>query len=158
MKNRLISTASSLAILAMWGGVSTTPTLAQSDGGAYTSSADAKRRAPYQEFQTVNCPQNDACLVVFPAVPEGKRLMLQRVNAAILFANGGIRRSALFAAGKPYFVPVQAQQPDFAIVNEAVLTFYEAGQSPSFAVAFNDPNDVTVLEATVTGFLVDVEP
>jgi len=157
MKNRLVSVASSLALLAMAGGIGVTPALAQSDGSAYSGSVNAKR-VPYQEFRTVNCPHDDACVLVFPAVPEGKRLILERVNAAVLFSNGGIRRAALFVAGKPYFLPVQPQQPDFVVINEAVLTFHEAGQTPLFAITFNEPNSGTVLEATITGFLVAVEP
>jgi hypothetical protein len=130
--------------------------------GSTTALAQAGK-TPYQEFQAIACPRNEhdptICLVTFPAVPEGKRLVVERVNAGIFFASGGVRRTALFAGNAPIFLPMHPQaDPLFVIVNESVLFHLDPGRSPVFQLLVNDQKDAPLIAVTLSGYLVDAEP
>lgn len=172
MRHQLASIAGALALLAASGGFSAAPVMAQSATGTDGTSAETGRRVPYEEFHVRTCPASrggdTTCQIAFPVVPQGKRLILQRVNAAIHFATGGIRSTVLYhvtetSTGQtsviPFFlIPHPMPDQDLVVVNEPVLAFLEAGQEPVFQLIFSDPDDVPIVSAVLSGYLVDVEP
>jgi len=93
MKNRLVTIAGALALLAVLGRSYATPASAQWVKVALVKNVDEKGRAPYMQFQARSCPGGGAteCQVVFPPVPAGKRLVLECVNASVNFATNGVR-------------------------------------------------------------------
>lgn len=123
---------------------------------------DEKGRTPYMQFQTVTCPGQGAliCQMTFPPVPEGKRLVLEHVNASVNFALGGIQRIALLLPSDFIFVlPARPiSDPNVVIVNETVLAYFESGQSPVFQVISKDGLDVPLVTTALSGYLITLEP
>lgn len=123
---------------------------------------DEKGRNPYMQFQGVSCPGRDTlvCQVIFPPVPQGKRLVLEQVNASLAFGAGGIRRTALLTPGESIVVlPARpAFDPSLVIVNEPTLAYFESGQSPIFQVVTREGTDGPLVTATLSGYFVNLEP
>ena len=101
--------------------------------------------------------------IVFPPVPAGKRLVIERVSASVIFAPGGVRLASLLApSNAQFFFPVHpidtkvAGEPIF-VVNDSTLAYFEGGQSPVFHWIFNNGADVPNVSSTISGYLVDLE-
>lgn len=136
------------------------PAAAQQGGATLVRNADEKGRNPYLQFQGVACPGGPApCQVVFPPVPEGKRLVLEHVNASVNFSAGRIRRLALLTPARWVFVlPSRPNtDPNVVIVNEPALVYYDSGQTPIFQVV-GDGADAPLVTAVLSGYLVGLEP
>jgi hypothetical protein len=103
MKNRLLTLAGALALVAVIGKFYAPPLLAQVRA-ALVKSVDEPGRVPYQARQTSSQKfGGDAEYAFFPVIPAGKRLVVTHV-------------SGIFNFGKtsPVFVRVFAATPDFA--------------------------------------------
>lgn len=159
MKNRI---SGAVVLLAVLGGFSATPALAEWIRVALVKNVDERGRAPYMHFQASSCPGGGAteCQVVFPPVPAGKRLVLERVNASVNFATNGVRVTGLLAPQDVLFVlPARSMSdPSVLIVNESTLAYFESGQSPIFHLVVNNSVDVPFVTAVVSGYLVNLEP
>jgi len=82
MKNRMLTFAGVLALLAVLGHYYAKPLLAQVRA-ALVQDADNPARHPYsQEVGTEDCDRL-GCSIRFPAVPPGKRLVVQQVNGFV---------------------------------------------------------------------------
>jgi len=164
MRKEVIKLALGLGLLAGLAESYSTPVFAQwarsTRGVVQVRDVDERGRAPYMQFQGRSCPGGaQICEVVFPAVPAGKRLVLEHVNASINFAAGGIRRAALLIRELGIFVlPVRStSDPNLSIVNEPTLTYYESGQTPVFQMVMQDGADASLVTVAVSGYLVDLE-
>lgn len=142
-----------------------TPTFAQRPRTAPpvpVRNVDERGRVPYMEFQVVSCPGGDAptCQIAFPPVPEGKRLVLEHVNASMTFESGVVvRRTGIIAPGNFLFaLPARSiSDPNLLIVNESILAYYESGQTPIFQVVRNDGADDILVTTVLSGYLVSLE-
>jgi hypothetical protein len=165
MTNRLM-TIGGIALLAVLGNSYATPALAQSIIRATpVKNIDEKGRSPYLQHQARSCPGdgNAVCDIVFPPVPAGKRLVLERVNAGIIFATSGVRIAGLLAPlDVLLFFRVQptdskVTSDSIFVVNEPTLVYFESGQTPIFHLVANNGSDVPVLTATISGYFVDID-
>ncbi len=122
---------------------------------------DEKGRDPYMQFQGVSCPGRSTliCQVIFPPVPQGKRLVLEHVNSSLTFGAGGIQRTALITPGESIMVlPARpGSDPNLTIVNEPILAYYESGQSPIFQVVTRDGTDGALVTTALAGYFVSLD-
>jgi len=165
MNNRLLTITGALALVEVLGVFSATPALAQTSRATVVKNVDEKGRSPYMQFQGRAClgGGNIICDITFPPVPAGKRLVVERVSASVIFAPGGVRLASLLApSNAQFFFPVQptdtkvTADPVF-VVNDSTLAYFEAGQSPVFHWIFNNGADVPVVSSTLSGYLIDLE-
>jgi hypothetical protein len=164
VKNRLVTMAGALAILALLGKFYATPVMAQALRAVLVKNLDEKGRSPYMQFQGRSCPGggNAVCDIVFPPVPAGKRLVVERVNGSVIFASSGVRIASLLTPQNViFFFPVRptdlkVTSDPIVLVNESTLAYFESGEFPTFHLIFNDGSDVPVISSTISGYLVDL--
>jgi len=165
MKNTLATLGGAIALFAASGTFGAIPAMAQTPTPTAVKNVDEKGRAPYMQSMARACPGGSAviCQAVFPAVPAGKRLVVERVNASIVFAAAGVRIAGLLTPlNTLFYFPLHLTDPrgesdPVFLVNESTLAFFEAGQSPIFHVVFNSRSDVPFINSTISGYLVDLE-
>jgi len=121
---------------------------------------DEKGRNPYMQTTFQNCGTNSGlCDLYFPAVPAGKRLVVEHVSANIgLNPGSALNATFLGAPGGVFFsLPGHAMATATLVgVNEQVLAYYEAGQAPLYRLAFAAAGDSGVVSAVISGYLVDL--
>jgi len=123
---------------------------------------DEKGRTPYQQSGARPCNGMGLCDLFFPAVPSGKRLVIENVSANIdagIGAGAGI--NGTFLAGGPGFnawtLPGRSMaEPELVAVNERVLAFYESGETPMYRVAYHALANNGSLQVVLSGYLVDL--
>jgi hypothetical protein len=159
MKNKLLMLAGLLAVPALVGALFATPSVAQSAGALLVKNVDEKGRTPYMEIQHLACATGQACQIFFPPVPDGKRLVVEHINATVSFADSGIRIAGLLMPTDGiYALPVHsAPPPNPTVVNESALVFFESGQTPTFHLITNDDIDRPLVIAILSGYLVNLE-
>jgi hypothetical protein len=159
MKNKLLTLAGALALLAVLGKFYAVPVLAQVRA-ALVKNIDERGRTPY--MQTLSCNANGltSCESLFPAVPANKRLVIEHINgfvgtftnlSAVSFIGNGTIRNIFF----------QLQGTNggnnIYVANQPFLTYFEAGQTPEYFVGVNPGSFVFITSAvTITGYLVDL--
>jgi hypothetical protein len=139
-------------------GVTGTPSVSVSNHVAVRN-IDEKGRNPYMQGAFQTCSQGNAfCDMTFPAVPAGKRLVIERVSANIgLNPGSGINGTFLIAPGVFFSLPGRAMStPTLVGVNEQVLTYFEAGQVPLYRVVLSSSTDSGVVSSVISGYLVDL--
>jgi hypothetical protein len=132
----------------------------------YTKNVDEKGRIPYQVAELVltsACSTNGLlffCERQLPAVPAGKRLVIERLTMFLALASGSpdlVRFVNPVTNGTLSYV-----QPSFTqrvisaahfFLNQEVLAFYEPGQTP--AVRVQATGQPVSIEITVQGYLID---
>jgi hypothetical protein len=138
---------------------------------ALVKNVDEPGRMPYQHevdfgFNFNGCSTR-LCLVAFPAVPAGKRLVVEHVSALVDITNGG--QPTLFAfsdSGATNTGNVAIIQPDFKIgavfgadtfwsIDRNVLVYYEAGVAPSLKLLVNNDLGPLISNFTLHGYLID---
>jgi len=157
MKNRLIQLAGALALLAVLGKFYAVPAIAQIKA-ALVKNVDEKGRSPYQQSGFVQCTASSGfCDLVFPPVPAGKRLVAEHISANV-FAPNGVNAMFLVVGGNTSFdLPTHtASLSSLYSMNEVVLGFYEAGQTPLFRLATSVPDPSAAASVTLTGYLIDL--
>ncbi|HET6371788.1 MAG TPA: hypothetical protein VFG76_00630 [Candidatus Polarisedimenticolia bacterium] len=163
MRDRMTPLLGAFGLLTVLGGAFAMPVFAEStrvSRPVLIQSVDEKGRVPYMQFEGRACPGGDAltCVVEFPPVPAGRRLVLEYVNASINFATGGVRRTGLLAP-EDFIVVLPTHpilDPNLVIVNEPTLVYYESGQSPIFQLVPNAANDVPLVTVVLSGYLVNL--
>lgn len=158
-KMKRMTIAAGAGFLTLFAAGYAVPASAQQNA-ALVRNTDEKGRNPYMQFQGVACPGGGApCQVVFPPVPEGKRLVLEHVNASVNFAAGRVKRLALLTPAKWVFVlPTRpSSDPNLIVVNEPALVYYDSGQTPIFQVV-GDGADAPLVTAVLFGYLVGIDP
>lgn len=157
MKNRLLTLAGALALLAVFGKFYAVPVIAQVRA-ALVKNVDEKGRAPYQQSGFVQCTNgNSFCDLFLPAVPANKRLVVEHVSANI-FAPVGLNGTFLIVGGNTSSaLPGRSTSaPTLLAVNETVLMYFEAGASPLYRVVPSVADGSASFSATITGYLVDL--
>lgn len=159
IKRGFFSFAAAMVLVALFGKFYAVPAMAQAVSAMLIRNVDEKGRAPYMHYAVRVCQGDAICDLHFPAVPEGKRLVVEHVNGGVSFAANTLRFTALVAPQNTQFLlPARRiTDPNLMIVNEAVLAFFESGQSPVFRVGLSSTTDTTPINAAISGYLVDLE-
>ena len=157
MKNRLLTLAGTLALLAIFGRFYAVPVLAQVRA-ALVKNVDEKGRIPYAQNANLECTTATGfCNVAFPSpIPAGKRLVVENVNATIESASGVANTHIEGHGSLNYGLPSHTNNQFLFTVNETVLAFYEAGDTPIFGVALGPGGTSAGFNVTITGYLVDL--
>jgi hypothetical protein len=127
-----------------------------------TSSVDDPTRTAYES--NVNCSllsQGIACQANFAAVPQGQRLVIQHISAALLFTSDP-QLVQVSIKGSPnqgisaFFVPSPISTTN-SFFDQAILQFFDGGSTPVVeinALASNFSADARVTQpVTLTGYL-----
>jgi hypothetical protein len=116
------------------------------------SPAGAQALDPYQATASIGdsatCPSAQ-CVLNFPAVPRGKRLVLTSVSAQLGPASNQL---VLEGGGVTYFVP--KFHPDLGYLAAPVTVYYSAGSTPTARIFAPDTSQPTSLIVTLVGHLV----
>jgi hypothetical protein len=157
MKDRLLAFAGVLALLAVVGKFYAVPAVAQVRAAA-VKNIDEKGRIPYTQFVTVDDCTNPlrpfSCDVLFPAVPAGKRVIVEHVNAVANVASGIVPVISLAAGSAGFYFPATAVRPKQFLVNEGILAYYEAGDVPWMVVSVDGV--ALSVRASLSGYMIDV--
>ena len=147
--------------------ISLSPSLGWALGSTPVNEVDATGKHPYQHRMgfnpgPANCPNNFYCVVTFPAVPGGKRLVVTNVSAQYSLTAGGSQASVSIGVDGDLFgdlldliaTPIGGNR---FLTSSSITYFVEPGRSPS---VFLSGTNVTPLNnsafVTITGYLVSV--
>jgi hypothetical protein len=159
MRNRLLTFAGLLALLAVIGKFYATPLMAQVRA-ALVKNIDEKGRIPYMQSGFTSCSSGSSvfCDITFPVVPANKRLVLMHVSANIGMSAGGVNGTFLLAGGNNTFsLPGRSMAtPSLIGVNENVLAYFESGSIPIYRVVFDSASDIGAVSSVISGYLVDL--
>jgi hypothetical protein len=116
------------------------------------SPTSAQTLEPYQATASIpdsaTCPSAQ-CILSFPAVPRGKRLVITSVSAQLGPASNQL---VLEGGGVTYFVP--KFHPDLGYLAVPVTVYYNAGSTPTARIFAPDTTQHTSLIVTLVGHLV----
>jgi hypothetical protein len=162
MKNRLLTFAGALALLAVLGRFYAVPVLAQVRA-ALVKNIDERGRTPYGQTASCFTAGSTVCPAIFPAVPANKRLVIEHVNGYVGVGTPGSLLSLAALQGNNllvHYIFFQVQGSDqfnntIYIANQPTLAYFEAGQTPNFFVGIK-PSAVIFDQLTITGYLVDL--
>ncbi len=114
--------------------------------------ASAQTLEPYQAMASIGnsttCPSAQ-CILSFPAVPRGKRLVVESVSAQLGPASNQL---VLEGSGVSYFVP--KAHPDLGYLAAPVTVYYSAGSTPTARIFAPNTTQHTSLIVTLVGHLV----
>ncbi len=165
MKNRLLTLAGALLLLAVLGKFYATPLMAQIRA-TLIQNRDEPARNLYEMYRTCTDSGNK-CTVNYPAIPANKRLILTHVSGYALGAgvladhvNGGVlsretgdmSRKGLVASLQGSFTTTPGGRWS---VNQEVLTSFEAGEAPSIEIETNATGWYVGL-FHISGYMIDV--
>jgi hypothetical protein len=121
--------------------------------GLLGSRANAQTIEPYQAMGAKNTPcPNNQCIIPFPPVPQGKRLILTSVSAQL---GTNVATVVLEGSGVSYFVPRLAQNNGF--VAQPVTLYYGPGATPTARIfSGNTPASESQI-VTIVGHLVPAQ-
>ena len=114
--------------------------------------ANAQTMEPYQASGSKNtpCPSNQ-CIISFPTVPQGKRLVLTSVSAQL---STNVDALILEGSGVSYFVP--RLQPR-GYVAQPITLYYGPGATPTARIfSLNTPPSESQI-VTIVGHLVPAQ-
>jgi hypothetical protein len=126
------------------GSLKTTP-------GRYIMSSDLN---PYQAEAAIpdstTCPGGQ-CVLSFPTVPAGKRLVIESVSAQL----GPVADAlVLEGSGVAYFVP--KSNPNIGVLASQVTVYYDTGTTPTARIFVGNSTQHTSLIVTLVGRLLDI--
>jgi len=109
---------------------------------------------PYQAMAAIGdsttCPDGQ-CILSFPIVPAGKRLVITSVSAQLgTWANSLV----LEGNGVSFFVP--KSDPNIEYLASQVTVYYDAGTTPTARIFVGDSTQHTSLIVTLVGHFVDI--
>lgn len=163
MKNRLITLAGLLALLAVAGKFYAVPAMAQAVRAALVQDRDSRARNYYQA-QNVNCGYLVGyCPTDLAVVPAGKRLVIDHVSGEVFTpGQNDLWRVALVAKNASFlaFFPFSSGSPtgnNFYnhLFSQDTFAVFEAGQTPQIA-AFSSGAGAIAWQASVSGYMIDV--
>jgi hypothetical protein len=113
---------------------------------------DEPGRSPYMATRTANSNN-----LVFPAVPAGKRLVIEHISYFARFGSAGLQRMLLFASNNQdlmefQITPIQDGSNYDTVINQPVRAYVDAGFTPVTAVT---GINVVSSRATISGYLID---
>ena len=118
----------------------------------YGLPAAAQTLDPYQAMASIGdsatCPSAQ-CILSFPAVPRGKRLVITSVSAQLGPASNQL---VLEGNGVSYFVP--KSHPDLGYLAVPVTVYFNAGSTPTARIFAPNTAQHTSLIVTLVGHLV----
>jgi hypothetical protein len=159
MKNRLLTFAGTLALLAVLGRFYAVPVLAQVRA-ALVKNIDERGRIPYT--QSVGCFNNGLtqCVAIFPFVPANKRLVIEHINGFVGTATN-LYSVVLGGNGTSsnIFFQLQGAQSglNLFVANQPFLAYFEAGLAPQCNITVNAGGLEDIASTvTITGYLVDL--
>ncbi|WP_159712847.1 hypothetical protein [Geminicoccus flavidas] len=121
----------------------------------YGLPADAQALEPYQAMAAIGnsttCP-NRQCILEFPPVPAGKRLVLTSVSAQL---GPAADQLVLEGNGVSYFVPLS--HPDLGYLSAPVTLYFDAMTKPTARIFAPNLTQATSLIVTLVGHLLDRE-
>jgi hypothetical protein len=156
MKNKLLTFAGALALLAVLGKFYAPPLMAQVRA-ALVQDRDAEGRTGYQEYQFIHSLAAGLNTLTFKTVPAGKRLIVTHVN---IDYNTLINAAALPAELRMHNTNLAWQFPTATfpggrwIANADVKAFFDAGTAPDINVATYDY--LNAANAVISGYMIDV--
>lgn len=162
MKNRLLTLAGALALLAVFGKFYAVPLIAQVRA-ALVQDRDSKARNVYQEVESCFNVTNP-CVIPFASVPAGKRLIIEQVSALVTLPAAGtiadIELRGSGGSGVFQFLPVVASIGNFGgqfqyTTNQTVLASYDAGQAPNVDAFVASTAPFTMI-ASISGYMIDI--
>ena len=161
MKNRLLTFAGILAILAVIGKFYAVPVIAQVRA-AIVQDRDSQARNFYQVVVS-NGPCTGTCVVSFPVVPAGKRLIVQQVSTLVTFSSAGAGAPAdieLRGGSVFQFLPITPAPANFGsqtqyLAHAGVLAAYDSGQNPSVDAFVPSASAYSAL-ASISGYMIDI--
>jgi hypothetical protein len=116
------------------------------------SPTSAQTLEPYQATASIpdsaTCPSAQ-CILSFPAVPRGKRLVVTSVSAQLGPASNQL---VLEGNGVSYFVP--KSHPDLSYLAVPVTVYFNAGSTPTARIFAPNTAHHTSLIVTLVGHLV----
>lgn len=109
---------------------------------------------PYQAEAAIpdstTCPGGQ-CVLTFPTVPAGKRLVIESVSAQL----GPVADAlVLEGSGVAYFVP--KSDPTIGVLASQVTVYYDTGTTPTARIFVGNSTQHTSLIVTLVGRLVDI--
>jgi hypothetical protein len=115
--------------------------------------ANAQTMEPYQAMGAKNTPcPNNQCIISFPPVPQGRRLVLTSVSAQL---GTNVVALVLEGSGVSYFVPRFAQANGY--VAQPITLYYGPGATPTARIfSANTPPSQSQI-VTIVGHLVPVQ-
>jgi hypothetical protein len=154
MKNKLLTTAGLLALLAVLGHSYAKPLLAQVTA-VLIKNIDERGRTPYQ--QHVFCERGvspDYCQAQLPPVPLHTRLVVEYISALVLsttpHAVNLVTNTLPFRFW--YFNAVPRGQPSQYVITQPMTAFFDAGEIAAIGVGGTQVSGAV----TVSGYLVDL--
>jgi len=117
-------------------------------------------RVPYQSVVSGNinsCVVQNLCLGVFPTVPSGHRLVIQHASIQAALSTGATTVFVVLGDNFSNFsatILPSANGLGLAIVDQAVLAYFDAGQKPQLGI---DSSSAVINRYTVslTGYMLD---
>ncbi len=157
MRNRLVTLAGALALIAVLGKYYAAPAIAQVVRAAVVKNVDEKGRIPYMAATPTSCVPFSASGVdcTFPAVPANKRLVIEYINAGISHSPSSppdvaFRFTGAGGTSHQFSLPVFPRVPGISGISAPVLIYLDAGQVPRLI------SDGTFINFELTGYLVDL--
>ena len=158
MKNRLLTFAGALALVAVLGKFYAQPLMAQVRA-ALVQDRDNIGRNFYQALG--NCSNvTDPCVISYPAVPAGNRLIVQHVSVVMQMPPGvapdlaELRGANVFQFLIPVAVPNNFTGENEYAANQPVLASYDAGQVPSVDVFAPTGSSTFTAVASISGYMI----
>jgi hypothetical protein len=149
MKNRLLTMAGGLAMLAILGHFYAKPLLAQVRA-ALVSSIDEPGRIPYTVALPFSLNAGSMSAATAPTIPSNKRLVITFVSGLLGGTGAGLTPIDVleFSAGQNHRGVVLIHD---GLVSQSTQIYFNAGETPVAASSFNTPNGILV----VSGYLLD---
>lgn len=124
-----------------------------------TRNVDEPGRNPYQFFKNLQPCVNTTCQVTTPAVPEGKRLVVQHVSAFGALTSPGntveVVVSSKVAVLSTFAPPVFGTTNQGFAFDQPVLGYVDAGDTVTFFISTNGSFNQAASDFVITGYLVD---
>jgi hypothetical protein len=164
MKNRLLTLAGALALLAVVGKFYALPAIAQTVRAALVKNIDERGRNPF--VYNFSCsPTPGYCFATGAPIPAGTRLVVENINIFVSYAStASVVRTALgvttaltrlhdVTGGT---VTDQGNGQSIYALNANLIDYIEAGESPSLLLSMKGSTAGAIFFGAVTGYLVNL--
>ena len=161
LKNNLAIAAGLAVLIAVVGGISAGPAVAQAVKAALVKNVDERGRVPYSAVLTC-ATATDNCFANAAAVPAGKRLVIEHVSAFNQVTSPGeialyrMLVGSSLRAGLTISTPITKSGFNNSVVNESVLAYVEAGEVVTIQISSVAPASTLSTTAYLSGYLVDL--
>jgi hypothetical protein len=160
MKNRLLTFAGVLALLAVMGKFYAVPLLAQVRA-AIVQNLDERGRNPYTALLPCYSASTNSCTAFFPAVPANTELVIEHISMSVdtptALSNVDFYGNAAQASPLLTLQGADSAGNSIYIANQPLLAYFSAGQTPSIAVfAKSAAFEFVSGSVTLTGYTVNL--